>query len=447
MAAVLFWVAVWLVAACTVDNDLLLASPVDVAASLAANFASALFWATVAASGARIAATSVACAALGTVLGLMAVRFRLVDRLCAPLVLVMKSAPVACVAVILLVMLGPAGAVVVVVAFVSLPPFFVAATEAARARPRDAERVLALMGVTPARVFLACTWPACVPFFKAAAKTAVATSWRAGVTAELLGVPLGSIGSAVYVSKLMLDAAGLLAWTIVVMACGWACEKLAVALVGLTEKSRRLALRGKKGGEGEKPAAPASRRAPISLSDIDKSYGESAVLDGVSLHVSPGQRVCLMAPTGSGKTTLLRMALGLEHPDAGSVERPSRVGVVLQAPTLVENLTAWENVLVVAGAPSNAARAQLEALLPPGCADKPACDLSGGTRRLTEVARAVFSPGEAVVLDEPFAGLDEQTRLRACAFVLDHLNGRALVVATHESQDACALDARTVALG
>lgn len=454
----------WALAAAAVGNGLLLASPADALASLAAQLRTAEFWQAVAISGGRIVAAACASALLGALLGFLSARFRVAERLLVPPLQVMKSAPVACVAVVLLVSLGASNAVWIIVAFVALPPFYAAAREAKEQRDRDTERVLALMGTSRWQIFMACTWQAALPFFRAAARTAFALSWRAGVTAELLGVPLGSIGAAVYMSKLTLDSAGLLAWMTVVMLLGWLSERLAAAILDLSGKAAlRAALARRTGVAGVSAVALEKERAvegaaetssseyenaAITCTNISKSYGDASVLENVSLAVSAGERVCLMAPTGAGKTTLVRIALGLETSDGGTAARPARAAVALQQATLLEDATALENVMVVAAsrASEQEVRAALESLLPPNAVDECARNLSGGTRRLVEIARALFSAGACVVLDEPFAGLDAQARRRACAFILDNLHDRPLLVTTHNADDAALLNARIVTL-
>lgn len=188
----------------------------------------------------------------------------------------------------------------------------------------------------------------------------------------------------------------------------------------------------------------------IVLKDVRKVYGDKTVLDGVSLSLEAGRTYCLMAPSGSGKTTLLRVLLGLEGIDGGSIEGVSRgrVAMMFQEDRLCEVLTAVENVALVL--PRDARRADVQALLeevlPSDCMSKPVMQLSGGMRRRVSLVRAMAFPSDAVVLDEPFTGLDAATRRTVIDFVLRHRAGRTLLVATHGQDDARLLGAETIDL-
>lgn len=188
----------------------------------------------------------------------------------------------------------------------------------------------------------------------------------------------------------------------------------------------------------------------IVLKDVRKVYGDKTVLDGVSLSLEAGRTYCLMAPSGSGKTTLLRVLLGLEGIDGGSIEGVSRgrVAMMFQEDRLCEVLTAVENVALVL--PRDARRADVQALLeevlPSDCMGKPVMQLSGGMRRRVSLVRAMAFPSDAVVLDEPFTGLDAATRRTVIDFVLRHRAGRTLLVATHGQDDARLLGAETIDL-
>jgi NitT/TauT family transport system permease protein len=123
--------------------------------------------------------------------------------------------------------------------------------------------------------------------------------------------------------------------------------------------------------------------------------------------------------------------------------------VQFQDSRLVEAMTAEQNVLLCsAGALSGGeAHALLAELLPEDALGRPVAGLSGGQRRRVELVRALAHPGAGVVLDEPFASLDAATHEAAAAFVMRHLRGRTLLVASHAPGDAELLRASAVRLG
>ena len=139
-----------------------------------------------------------------------------------------------------------------------------------------------------------------------------------------------------------------------------------------------------------------------------------------------------MGASGAGKTTLLALAAGEYTP----------CSMVFQDARLVEDASALDNVLVCADASVDASSAAaLLRLLVPGI-DVQACvtELSGGQRRRVEIARVLLCPGGAVILDEPFTGLDAAARDATAEVVLDLLDGRALLLATHDAADTQALN-------
>ncbi len=449
----LFWIALWCVVASIIGNDLLFADPWAVLASLGESVAQPSFWIAIGNTAARIIGIGALSGLCGLILGSLGHRFMLVHQLFAPLLHVMKSAPVACIVVIVLVMWGAQGAFATIVAFVAFPPFYVAIQQALEARPRRTEEALKLLGVSRWKIFCGCIWPAALPFFTSASKTAVALAWRAGITAELLCLPLGSIGAEVYTSKLTLDSAGLLAWTITVMLLSWLNERIVLAALRCSEGLATWALNGTRAhlptsSPRSLPAPTGATPVSLILEDVHKAYGDTSVLAGFSLGVSLGERICLMAPTGEGKSTALGMLARLCTPDAGRAHAPARIGIVMQDPTLLENLSAFQNVALAAGKRMSAdrIRAQLASLIGADALDRAASELSGGTKRLTELVRALLSDGQAIVLDEPFTGLDPARREAVCAFIKDALDGRPLIVATHDPTDAALLDAAIVRL-
>ena len=174
----------------------------------------------------------------------------------------------------------------------------------------------------------------------------------------------------------------------------------------------------------------------ITLTDISKSYGNGPVLEHVSLTLEPGRPLCVTGPSGCGKTTLLRLVLGLEQPDSGAVRWSSgsrpRIGVLFQEDRLFDRLDAVENLRLATGEKDRAAlRAALLELLPEDTLDRPVSALSGGQRRRVALVRALRPAGTAVVLDEPFTGLDAAAAAQAAKFILRELGDRPLLLALH----------------
>lgn len=456
LAIAVLWLALWQLAAWAAGNGLLLCGPLEALGALAGLLPQAAFWESLGCSLGRIAAGFLAAAVLGSLLGAAARAWPLMGDLVSPLMSVVKGAPVVCIIVLLLVLLGSSQTTIVAVALVVAPPFYAAVREAAAVRDSGLDEMLQVFGVGRTRRLAAVRWPQAAPFLRAAAGTAAAMAWKAGVAAELLGLPALSIGEQVYLAKLTLDTPGIVAWTTVAVLMGWASEKLVMALLGALEALPRRWLerrvrraRALTGGSdaappgcgtagGSAPAAVPEHPAPIGLSfcDVSKSFAGHRVLEHFTLTADPDTRTALMAPSGAGKTTVLRLALGLETPDTGTVKRTAGpLSAVFQEPRLLEDLTAAQNLALVAAGPEEL-RCSLqlldELLQAPEAAAKPVCQLSGGMRRRAELARALAHPSGLLALDEPFTGLDGENRTRCLELIRERGRGRPVLLATHD---------------
>ena len=188
----------------------------------------------------------------------------------------------------------------------------------------------------------------------------------------------------------------------------------------------------------------------IAAEHLWKSYGGVEVLRDVSLTAAEGEPVCLMAPSGTGKTTLLRLLMGLERPDRGRVVTPPglRWAAVFQEDRLLEHLDAMGNLRFALGPGLERERAAalLEELWLGDVGDKAVRDYSGGMKRRLALARALLAPADALALDEPFAGLDGESRDRGLGAIRRLTAGRILLLASHDGADAPALGARVETL-
>ena len=186
----------------------------------------------------------------------------------------------------------------------------------------------------------------------------------------------------------------------------------------------------------------------IELEHVFFSYGEKAVLRDVSFMVEDGETVALEGPSGVGKTTVLRLIAGLLTPARGGVRGgEGGAAVVFQEDRLITHLTAEENLRLVNDALTHGqAEALLAAVGLEGEAKRLPGELSGGMRRRVAIARAAASGRAPVLLDEPFQGLDGETKRRVTDFVRSFTRSRTTVLVTHDASDADALGARIIRL-
>jgi NitT/TauT family transport system ATP-binding protein len=199
--------------------------------------------------------------------------------------------------------------------------------------------------------------------------------------------------------------------------------------------------------------------AVAALEGVEVDYpGRGRALGPFDFSLAAGEIVALVGPSGCGKSTALRLLAGLEPPTRGQVRRAAGRGetaVVFQSPTLAPWLSATANVslpLELAGVAAGAARARAgEALRRVGLAGaeraRPA-QLSGGMAMRASLARALVTSPEVLLLDEPFAALDEITRRQLADDLLalwaEHR--QAIVFVTHNVEEAVYMAGRVVVM-
>ncbi|MET0898128.1 MAG: ABC transporter ATP-binding protein [Mycobacterium sp.] len=202
-----------------------------------------------------------------------------------------------------------------------------------------------------------------------------------------------------------------------------------------------------------------SRGVAVDFNDLTRAYGAVKALDGLSLHLQPGELVALLGPSGCGKTTALRILAGLDEPTSGSVAVDGReitkvpankrdMGMVFQAYSLFPHLTVVENIafglkLRGKGKQQRVSRAQdmLELVGLTEHADKFASQLSGGQQQRVALARALAIEPRVLLLDEPLSALDAKVRVQ----LRDEIRrvqlevGTTTLFVTHDQEEALAV--------
>lgn len=188
----------------------------------------------------------------------------------------------------------------------------------------------------------------------------------------------------------------------------------------------------------------------IIITDLCKTFDDNEVLKNVNITLKDNSIYCLMGSSGIGKTTLLRILIGLERADSGSVSGidTKSISCMFQEDRLIPYLSAIDNVRIVLHGKNNRdeIRNNLLSILPDDSLDIPVSSLSGGMKRRVALARALSYPGKLIILDEPFTGLDKDTKLNVIDYILKMRNNRTLLIATHETDDANLLVAEIIKL-
>jgi NitT/TauT family transport system ATP-binding protein len=187
----------------------------------------------------------------------------------------------------------------------------------------------------------------------------------------------------------------------------------------------------------------------IKASGIRKSFGDKKVLDGFDATIRENHMTCIMGPSGCGKTTLLYILMGLEPQDEGTVSgMPEKKSAVFQEDRLCESFNAVSNVRMVCAkdVKDRTIASHLERI---GISDlgQPVREFSGGMKRRVAIVRAILADSDILFLDEPFKGLDVDTKNLVMAYVSENTRNRTVILVTHSLEEVKALDCDMIVIG
>lgn len=464
IAAIIVAILLWQLLAMKLDQKLLLATPVDVAKTLGVLVKSQEFYSAIAYSMGRILLGLLIGAAVGTACALLAGRWHFMEVLFWPYFSAMKATPVASIVILCLVWLSGRRLSVFIVFLVVTPVIYtniLAGIKNLDPKMKDMARVFGINGL---RRLLYVYLPELKTYIIAAFALATGMAFKAGIAAEVIGTPGGSVGKMLYNAKVYLETPELFAWTLVIIVLSVVVEQVILGLVKwMFAGLQRHVVGGKickenscNGHRNEiKGDGVDAIGAAIDLSNVCFSYNKGVdeeLINDLSLHIPAGDRVCIMAPSGTGKTTLLNLITGGLKPDGGIVSFEVDTGdgvnisMVFQEDRLCNEYTAAYNIELGLKRHSRSGlediRKNLEQVGMEESLFTDVKELSGGMKRRTAIVRAVMSPGQVLILDEPFASLDEELKDRTAEYIIENLNGRTLVVVSHDEKDADRLNAR-----
>ena len=437
--AALMWLVIWQIASTLTGLDIVLPGPVKVFFCMAGMLGQKNTYIITMHSLIRIFAGYTAAFVTAVLAGLAAGYVRAVRIMSAPLISAMQALPVTAFIILVLMIAGAKNVSAVIAFIVVFPVVYHGMVQGIDNMDKNLAQMADVFNIHGMRRFRYISLMQCMPYIRTAVKSSAGMCWKAGAAEEVIGLTRNSIGEQMYLAKLYLETDVLLSWGIIIIIASVVFEKLLLLISDAAAKSccrygmscRSHASADNCGGHNSRPGA-----ADIELNDVSAGYGLENVINGISVKIPPGGHLCIMGESGIGKTTLL-----LEC-HKGSVTVPQKVSVVFQENRLCPWLSAYDNVrLAVPDMPADVVRPHLEKLLGESGCDRRADELSGGMKRRCEIVRAMLADSDAVVMDEPFAGLDEDNRSIAVKYILDNIGPRQLIVSTHDLKDAVRLQA------
>lgn len=227
----LFWLAVWQIAALLIDNSIVFVGPYPVLCAFRNLLPTPGFWLSVGSSFGKISLGFLAAFFCGLAAGSLAHRFALLREFLEPIIRLMKSVPVASFVILALIWIGSANLAVFISFLVVFPILYVNTIAGLENTDQKLLEMARVFSVSPAGRLRCIYLPALLPYLISGCRIALGMSWKSGVAAEVIGVPSHTIGENLYMAKIYLGTADLLAWTIVIILVSTLFEKLFLLLL------------------------------------------------------------------------------------------------------------------------------------------------------------------------------------------------------------------------
>lgn len=224
--AVAFWLIVWQLASVAVGSDILLVSPITVVVRLLQLVTEIAFWKTILFSLVRIAGGFFLAVVSGCLLAALSACFVRIRELLQPLVLAVKTVPVASFIILALVWFSSKNLAVFISFLMVFPVIYTNVLNGIRETSQELLEMAEVFEIPMGRRIRYIYVPQVLPYFEAGCSVALGLCWKSGIAAEVIGMPRGSIGERMQQAKVYLDTPDLFAWTLVIVSLSLIFEKL-----------------------------------------------------------------------------------------------------------------------------------------------------------------------------------------------------------------------------
>ena len=486
VAAVLFWFVIWHIAAVFINETIILPKPFLVLKTLYTLSFTGAFWEAILNTLIRIITGYLAGFVFGVILAVLTYKYALLKILFYPLISTIKATPVASFIILALMWLKTGQLSIFITFLMTVPLIWANVYAGIESTDNKLLEMGSVFKFNRAKQIRYIILPAVLPFLLSAATTALGFAWKSGVAAEVLGAVNNTIGGQLFNSKIYLDMPNMFAWTITVILLSVLLEKgfvkLTVVIKNNLYMNSKLNLFGNCAVQGRRPplyediaredneAMCSFRRGLfkskqemsilsqenhaetekypktksvencISIQSLNKSYGQTKVLDNFSYDFPPNGIVYIGGRSGSGKTTLLRILAKLETPDSGIIKNidDRKISMVFQEDRLLKELTAINNINVILQDKTKIFLSHhfLKLTGLSEWEDADIAELSGGMARRVAIARALTYGGDILLMDEPFKGIDEKALQPILAEIEKISETTLILIVTHEVPDS-----------
>lgn len=176
----------------------------------------------------------------------------------------------------------------------------------------------------------------------------------------------------------------------------------------------------------------------IELREVSKKFNDISVIENLSIAFRENKVTFIMGQSGIGKSTLIKILLGITIPDSGKITgmKSKKISAVFQEDSLCENLSVYLNLKIVNDKLSEEEAEKYKKDVGLECVlSKRIRDLSGGMKRRVAILRAIIAEFDILIMDEPFKGLDIDTKNRVMDFIIENTKEKTVIIVTHDIKE------------
>lgn len=226
-----FWLLIWQIASTVIGEEILLVPPFSVLKTLLILIKTSNFWTSILFSISRIITGFLLAVILGIILATLSYKFILIKELLNPLIIVIKSTPVASFVILALVWISSKNLSIFASFLMVIPIVYTNILEGLVNVDNKLIEMVYVFKVTPIKKIIYIYIPQLMPFFISACSLSLGLCWKSGIAAEVIGVPTGSIGENLYQAKIFLNTDELFAWTFVIIIVSIIFEKIMLYII------------------------------------------------------------------------------------------------------------------------------------------------------------------------------------------------------------------------